>query len=261
VKAAEGQKLRVLGVEILDATMDEAVSRLGERLPQSGPAQTVYFVNAHTLNLATADTEFRGVLSRADFVFGDGTGVRWATRILHDLCLRDNVNGTDLVPTLFERYRDRGFSYYLLGATPEAIELAAAEAGRLFPGWTQAGHHDGYLDDARSREVIADINQRRPNLLLVGMGNPLQETWLDRYASELQVPLALGVGGLFTYWSKDITRAPVWVRELGHEWLHLLVSQPHKARRYLIGNPLFLARVTREYLSGMQWPGVPSQGV
>jgi N-acetylglucosaminyldiphosphoundecaprenol N-acetyl-beta-D-mannosaminyltransferase len=63
------------------------------------------------------------------------------------------------------------------------------------------------------------------------------------------VPLCLGIGGLFDYWAGSVSRAPGWLRRWGHEWLWRLYQQPRqKARRYLIGNPLFLARVVRERL-------------
>jgi N-acetylglucosaminyldiphosphoundecaprenol N-acetyl-beta-D-mannosaminyltransferase len=80
-------------------------------------------------------------------------------------------------------------------------------------------------------------------LLLVGMGNPGQERWIATHRAQLQVPVCIGVGGLFTYWSGHLDRAPAWVRGIGFEWLHLLIRQPEKGRRYLLGNPLFLGRL------------------
>jgi N-acetylglucosaminyldiphosphoundecaprenol N-acetyl-beta-D-mannosaminyltransferase len=80
-------------------------------------------------------------------------------------------------------------------------------------------------------------------LLLVGMGNPLQEQWIDRNLTRLHVPLCMGTGGLFDHWAGNIKRAPRWVRRLGCEWLQLLLQQPHKWRRYLLGNPAFLYRM------------------
>jgi N-acetylglucosaminyldiphosphoundecaprenol N-acetyl-beta-D-mannosaminyltransferase len=85
-------------------------------------------------------------------------------------------------------------------------------------------------------------------VLLVGMGNPKQEQWIDAHRARLNVPLCLAIGGLFDYWVGDLIRAPGWIRRMGYEWLHILVSQPHKARRYLIGNPKFLLRVARSRL-------------
>jgi N-acetylglucosaminyldiphosphoundecaprenol N-acetyl-beta-D-mannosaminyltransferase len=91
--------------------------------------------------------------------------------------------------------------------------------------------------------VIDAINAAQPELLLVGMGNPRQESWIAANRGRLRVPLVMGVGGLFDYWAGDLDRAPGWMRRLGVEWVHLLARQPRKARRYLLGNPLFLGRV------------------
>ena len=124
-------------------------------------------------------------------------------------------------------------------------------AAAAFPGWTQAGFYHGFFHDRQSTdEVIRCINRSRPNLLLIGMGNPLQEQWIHRHRQRLEVPLCLGVGGLFHYWAGDLRRAPPWLRRLGAEWLGILFQQPHKARRYLLGNPLFLWRAIRSGRTG-----------
>ncbi|NNL67913.1 MAG: WecB/TagA/CpsF family glycosyltransferase [Myxococcales bacterium] len=249
----EPRTLSLLGVPVEDLTLPQALTTLEALL--SGPAgacHPIFFVNAHTLNLAFEDPDYRAVLGSAHRVFGDGTGVRWAARILHGVRLRDNVNGTDLVPALFAAFRDRGFRYYLLGASADAIERAADHARQAFPGWELVGHHHGYLDDETSPPVIEAINAARPHLLLVGMGNPKQERWLAKHRDRLDVRVGMGTGGLFDYWAGDLDRAPAWVRRLGSEWVHLLLRQPRKLRRYLVGNPLFLWRLVRA-----RWLGGP----
>lgn len=241
------RKFSVLGVEVTDLTMDEAVAELERIIVEEGDrTHSLYFVNAHTLNVATEDADYRNVLGRADLVFGDGTGVRWATRFLHGERLQDNVNGTDLTPKFFADTAGKGYRYFLLGTREDSIPRSAAYARETFSGWEQVGAHHGYVQDAEaSAKVIEEINASKPHMLLVGMGNPLQERWIDRHINELKVPLCVAVGGLFDYWSGELTRAPRWVRGVGYEWLHLLVRQPHKARRYLVGNPQFLWRLAK----------------
>ena len=245
------RQLSVLGVPVTDVTMDDALDLL-EVMFTVDPVRShgVFFVNAHTLNTACDDPAYRAVLAGADRVFGDGVGVRWAARILHGVHLLDNVNGTDLVPRLFQTRAGKGYRYFLLGNTPERIVRAAEFSQRNFPGWTLAGCHHGYLDAATSAEVVAQINASKAHVLLVGMGNPKQETWIARHLPELRVPVCMGTGGLFDYWSGDLVRAPRWVRAIGYEWLHLMLRQPQKTRRYMIGNPLFLYRVFRSKFSG-----------
>lgn len=240
--------LPVLGVPITVLTEDEALARLHQLIEQRPRrAHAIFYVNAHTLNTAVDNADYRSVLARADHVFGDGTGVRWAARVLHGVEL-PNVNGTDLTPRMFRDLAGKGYRYYMLGNTPERIGRAAAFARQRFPGWTQAGFHHGFLQPADDAPVVERINAAEPDMLLVGMGNPRQERWIIDNRERLSVPLCVGIGGLFDYWAGEIVRAPPVFRRLGYEWLHLLWQQPHKARRYLLGNPLFLARLMRARL-------------
>ena len=261
ITIVEEQRFSVLGVRIFNVTRRRAIQRLHEILRRrTGPARSVIFVSAHTLNLAAADRAYRRVLNAADFVFVDGTGVRWAAR-LQGIRILDNLVGTDFTPALFHATAGRGYSYFLLGADPQTI-AAADHARRAFPGWTEAGFHHGYLSDEQlTSAAIAQINRARPDVLLVGMGNPIQEQWIHRHRHRFDVSIAMGIGGLFDYWAGNVSRAPRWLRSLGHEWLWRLFQEPRlKARRYLVGNPLFLARVFCERFATpdpKSWPAFP----
>jgi N-acetylglucosaminyldiphosphoundecaprenol N-acetyl-beta-D-mannosaminyltransferase len=231
--------VQVIGVKIVNNSVDEALERLGAIL--AGRTTTsLFFVNAHTLNLAAADPGYHRLLNEADLVYGDGTGVRWAAR-WRGTRMKANLNGTDLIPALLAR--GQGQRCYLLGATPETVERAAAHFRQAYPGCILAGYHHGYLDDATTAQVIDAINAADVDLLLVGMGNPLQERWIARHQARLRVGLCAGVGGLFTYWAGHLDRAPAWMRRRGIEWLHILCCQPRKFQRYVLGNPLFLMRL------------------
>lgn len=242
--AAEARRVTLLGVNVTDVTRQMAIEMMDGMLRAADRrCRSMFFVNAHTLNLAVDQPAFRDLLNRADLVVNDGTGARWAAR-QRGIELRDNLNGTDLIPDFLRATAGRGYRYYLLGATEHTIACAAQTAERDFPGWTLAGFHDGFLPAETVDSVIDEINAADVDLLLVGMGNPLQEQWIKRYQSRLRVPLAVGVGGLFDFWAGKPPRAPLWVRRAGCEWLHKLLNQPHKWRRYLLGNPRFLYRMT-----------------
>ncbi len=211
-----------------------------------GPGRrTLYFANAHTLNHAAASIDYRRILNDADLLLGDGTGVRWAARF-QGRRVKANLNGTDLLPAFLRA--TRGGRLYLLGATPRVVARAATVVVRRFPGWTVVGHHHGYLDAGMTEAVITAINAAAPHLLLVAMGNPLQERWIDANRARLDVNLCAGVGGLFAYLCGEYRRAPAPMRRLGLEWLGVMVLQPRKVPRYLAGNPLFLWRVAGEAL-------------
>ena len=221
-------------------------------------ARSVFFVNAHTLNLAAGDPQYRAILNSGDFVFGDGTGVRWAAK-LQGLRLLDNLVGTDFTPILLQSTAGRGYSYFMLGGDEQTIADAANYAQKTFTGWTLCGYHHGYLFNSpeMTAAVIEKINAAKPDVLLVGMGNPLQERWIYQYRERLNVPICMGIGGLFDYWAGNVSRAPQWLRRLGHEWIWRLFQQPRdKMYRYLVGNPLFMTRIFLERLSRRKITGL-----
>jgi UDP-N-acetyl-D-mannosaminuronic acid transferase (WecB/TagA/CpsF family) len=91
--------------------------------------------------------------------------------------------------------------------------------------------------------VIQEINSSGAQMLLVAMGVPRQEMWLNRMMPFLNPTLAFGVGGLFDFLSGRIPRAPTAWQAIGMEWAYRLYQEPKRMwRRYLLGNPLFLAR-------------------
>ncbi len=254
-QAACDRVIDLLGVRVTDVTRPRAVELIAGCLAEpAGRAHRVYFVNAHTLNLAAEDAEYRAVLNAADYVFGDGTGVRWAAR-MRGIRVRDNVNGTDLVPELLAATASRGYRCFLLGAEPHIVQRAAHWAASRFAGWHMVGWHHGFLDADLNARVIEQINRLHPHLLLVAQGNPLQERWIHRHAAELEVAVAMGVGGLFNFWSGAVPRAPRWMRRWGIEWVWVLFQQRHKARRYLVGNPKFLVRAWADARRHRPWLG------
>ena len=108
----------LLGVRVRNVTQQEAIAMLEKIIEHHDSwAASVFFVNAHTLNVATADPAYREILNAANLVFADGTGVRWAAR-LQGVQVVENLTGTDLVPAWFRATFDRGHSCFLLGPTP-----------------------------------------------------------------------------------------------------------------------------------------------
>lgn len=246
----------VLGVTLRDATKTEAVALMdGWIRAHDRRAHAVFIVNAHTLNLASEDPEYLRVLNSADVVFGDGTGVRLAAR-LKRVRLRDNLVGTDLIPEFMKATRERAYRYFLLGGAPGTSERAVARVRSDYPGIRIAGCHHGYVSGSDSRAVVDLINASAADMLLVAMGNPLQERWIHDHQADLRVPVSVGVGGLFDHWAGNLKRAPTWVRTMGIEWTQILLQQPHKWRRYVLGNPKF---VYRAFLSAARES--PSHGV
>lgn len=231
--------LRVCGFDLLDARRDEAAALLldGERLRAA-------FVNADCVNIAARDARYRRDVEGMDLRLPDGIGVALAAGMAGGR-LAANLNGTDLFPVLCDGAVRRGRSIYFLGGAPGVAARAAAAAARAHPGLRIAGTAHGYGGD--EAETVARINASGADIVLVAMGAPLQEAFIARHAAALEAGLCMGVGGLFDFLSGEKPRAPAPLRRAGLEWAWRLAVEPKRlARRYLLGNPLFLARAIRD---------------
>lgn len=235
----------IFGVKIHNFSIDNAIRYMMFLIKhEQAICKSIFFVNTHTLNLAESNRGYQDVLNSADAVFGDGTGVRWAAK-LHGTTMKDNLVGTDLIPNFFKESAGFGYRYFLLGGQPDIIYEAANYASSHFAGWQMVGYHHGYFSVEETAEVIDKINSLRPHVVLVGMGNPNQELWIHKHRSQIKAPMAIGVGGLFHYWAGSLNRSPLFLRLIGMEWLGILFQQPHKWKRYFIGNSQFLLRLAK----------------
>ena len=245
----EHEQLCFFGVNMANTTMDETLEWLSDRARERKPT-LLAFVNPDCLNIAHGDAGYREILRRAERVLPDGIGINIGCRV-QGLSLKANLNGTDLFPRLCEKLAETGQSLYLLGAKPGRAAATAKAMQAAFPNLRVAGTRHGYFDETEEAAVIEEINGSGADFLLVAMGAPRQESWLARHGDTLRVPVRMGVGGLFDFYSGSIPRAPVWMREVGLEWSWRLLQEPRRMwRRYLVGNPLFLYRVWRERRKG-----------
>lgn len=205
----------------------------------------VAFANAHTLNSARTNRRYREVLSRFA-VFNDGIGVDLASWLRFGERFPDNLNGTDFVPAYLDQ-AIRPLRVFMLGARPHVVQRAFEEARRRFPRHQWVGFRDGYFKFDQEAELTDKLRKERIDLLLVAMGNPLQELWIDRCAEATGATVCVGVGALFDFLSGEVSRAPRWVRSLRIEWAWRLLLEPGRLwRRYLVGNFTFLWHAWRD---------------
>lgn len=236
-------QLEILGVRMSCAPVSQVVDDVVEMARMRAGA-SVFFANCHTLNTAAEQPAFRDVLARADMVLNDGVGVRLASRLVGAGPF-ENQNGTDLVPALMRAAGDLGLRFYWLGGRPGRARLAGQALARLAPGAVFVGEHHGYLDPDDVGGVCEDIRRARPHIVLVSLGNPLQEQWVDAHLESLGGAVVLAVGGLVDHMSEHLRRAPAPIRRLGLEWVVRLAQQPWVWRRYVFGIPKFLVRNLR----------------
>jgi len=208
----------------------------------------INFVNAHCINQQASDPEYRDVLLNSSLLLPDGVGMEIAAG-LASTRLAENLNGTDLFPAICREAQEEGVGIFLLGGLPGVADATAAWAVTNYPELRIAGTNSGFFGADTEAALIERINRSRAGILLVGFGVPLQEKWIARNRHRLNVPVLMGVGGLFDYYSSRIPRAPKFIRACKSEWMWRLAMEPRRmAKRYIVGNALFLARAALEGL-------------
>ncbi len=138
---------------------------------------------------------------------------------------------------------------FLLGGRPGTAEAARTRMDGFGLGASIAGSHHGFFEPGSAGEdaAIAAANASGAQIVLVGMGVPLQDEWIVRVGERLTAPVRIGVGGLFDYFAGNVSRAPHVFRVIGCEWVWRLALEPRRmAKRYLAGNAMFMARATAE---------------
>ena len=202
---------------------------------------TLYFANVHTIHLARKNTEFLRAVNFADLVLPDGSGLKLAGRTF-GTPIHDNLNGTDFTPLVLRCAQTEGWTVYLFGARPEVVSACRDALARTYPQLCIIGDHSGYYAPEEETAIVDDINAKRPDILLVALGSPLQELWIVRHLRQLEVGVCLAVGGLFDFLAGTRKRAPGWMRSVGLEWLYRFLQDPTtKWRRVFVEIPMFLA--------------------
>jgi exopolysaccharide biosynthesis WecB/TagA/CpsF family protein len=211
------------------------------------------YVNAHTLNLAAQDHNLRGALNRSALVMNDGLGVSIAARMRGER-FPENLNGSDFTLQLLEFAAAKRWGVFLLGGEPGVAERAAQRLTERIDGLRIVDTCHGFTGE--SDEALARrVSDARAAMLIVALGSPRQEVWIDRNLARTGALVGVGVGAFLDFTAGKVTRAPRWMNALGIEWCFRLAQEPRRLwRRYVLGNPIFLLRAWLDRHSGAPQP-------
>ncbi len=235
----------VLGVQVGCVGLEDILACVRSWIPGE-ERRSIFYVNAHCLNVAEANALFRTVLNAGDLVYADGVGAVWAGKLLGGCGIR-KATGADWIERFCDEAVENSWRIYIVAGAP-GVALAARE--RLlsrYPSLQIAGVSDGFCSQTCPEDVVRDIEASSPHVVFVGMGTPQQELWIARHRSQISAPVCWAVGALFDYVAGIERRAPLWMRSLALEWLwRLLVDPVGKWKRYLFGAPVFIYHVLRQ---------------
>jgi N-acetylglucosaminyldiphosphoundecaprenol N-acetyl-beta-D-mannosaminyltransferase len=245
----------VLGVRVDPITWPE-LRELVARNIQARVRTTVMYANAHVVNTAQRVPELADALRCADVVYCDGEGVRVAARLL-GASLPARLTGADFIDDLARRAAELCLRVFWLGGRAGAAESALAALAARHPGLRVAGARHGYFakHGPETDAVIECIEASHADLVLVGMGTPTQELWVARQRARIAAPVVWCVGATADFVVGAQPRGPAVLTQHGFEWLARFASDPRRLfGRYVVGNPLFLARVLASRLGRRRPP-------
>jgi N-acetylglucosaminyldiphosphoundecaprenol N-acetyl-beta-D-mannosaminyltransferase len=237
------RRLRI-GTLWIDALSFAEALREIEILVDGGHGGAVYTPNVDHVVKAESNEAFRRAYERASLSLADGMPLVWVSGLL-GCPLLERVTGSDLLVPVLEMAARRHWRVYLLGGAPGVAEATAKllfeDFGVCVVGW------DDCLIKIDGSDVEGDSIKRakeaRPDLILVGLGPPKQELWIDRAADAVRPAVAFGIGAGLDFLAGRLKRAPRWMSRVGLEWAFRLFQEPRRLwRRYLVEGPRF-ARV------------------
>ena len=227
----------------LQETVDSAFGLL-----EKGERGWISTVNVAILMMMRADPRLKGFVTKSSLIVADGQPLVWSAPLVGGK-LPERVTGVDLVDAICARAARDHVGVYFLGATDEIARQAASRIQAAQPT-LQLSYSSGYFNKEQASAQAARVRQSGAKILFVGMGVPRQERFIEDYWDELQVGLAVGVGGSFDVVAGARHRAPKWVQDIGMEWFFRLIQEPRRlAKRYLVTNSGFIVLLIRAIFS------------
>lgn len=232
----------ILGIPIAAVSLAKIPHTIISHIEKKGK-KAFFYVNAHCLDLANRDREYKRILQRATFVYSGGFGPILASQLL-GVSLPGRSPTPDFIEHVFAIAQNKGWSFFLLGGEKGVVQKTAAKLAQKFPNLKIAGFHHGYFTD--NDKIVAKINRVKPTIILVGMGSLKQEKWIAKNMDKIDAHIFWAVGALFDILSGRIRRAPFWMQRMALEWLWRLIQEPRRLwKRYLIGNIRFIILILK----------------
>ena len=237
----ELQHCEILKTNINVTNMSDTIKYIGGHLDDLR-GKYICVSNVHTTVMSYENEEYRKIQNGAAMALPDGAPLSSYSR-RKGYKQAQRVTGPDLMLELFAISKEMGYRHYFYGATEETLQSMKEVLERDYPGIQIAGMYAPpfrALTPQEDAQIVAKINESRPDFIWIGLGAPKQEEWMYQHMGQLQGVL-IGVGAGFDYLAGYIKRAPRWMQRMSLEWLYRLLQDPKRLwRRYFTSNVKFI---------------------
>ena len=233
-------RINILGTEFDNFTEKQFHEKLIQDMDEHAN-RFIVTPNPEIVLSARNDTRFSNIVNNADYVIPDGIGIIKGANML-GTPMHERITGFDTLMFLIQQADKKHLKVYLLGAKPEVIQASVSRINSEFKGIDLVGFHDGYFDDDKA--IADDINAKQPDVILVALGSPKQEFFINSFRDGVNA-IWIGVGGSFDVFSGTKKRAPVIIQRLSLEWFYRLVKEPTRIGR-MMAIPKYLRLIKKE---------------
>jgi N-acetylglucosaminyldiphosphoundecaprenol N-acetyl-beta-D-mannosaminyltransferase len=249
--------VNVLGTKIAALNLAAAVDRIDGWLAGEETGRYICVTGVHGVIEGLRDPEIRRVHNAAAACVPDGMPMTWVGRLRGHRDM-DRVYGPDLMLALLGLSARKGYTSFFFGGAEGVAEELRARMEERFPGLVVVGTYCPPfrpLTDEEGAEIIADINQRTPDLVWVGLSTPKQEIFMERFHRDLKAKVMIGVGAAFDFHTGRVSQAPRWMMRSGLEWFYRLCTEPRRlGPRYLRNNPTFIWHILLQQSGLRKYP-------
>ncbi|MDD1416093.1 WecB/TagA/CpsF family glycosyltransferase [Dolichospermum sp. ST_con] len=245
----EPAKINIIGSPVTALPFEVQINIILE-WAMSKVSKVVCVANTHMLVESYWQPELSSVLKNADIVTPDGMPLVWMLKLM-GAGTQNRVAGMDILLSLCKLAPLRDIHLFFLGADPMILDQMRKNLTQFFPNVTIAGMEPLPFRPLTAKEdeaIIKKIHDSGAGIVLVALGCPKQEFWMNQHKDKIQAVM-IGLGGAFPVFADTHKRAPYWLRHLGGEWLYRLIQEPLRLfSRYGKTIPVFIWLALRQYL-------------
>jgi len=212
------QKSWIDGCFVSKISKAEICSLIKEWILEKEKGNYITAINVSKLVMMQKDEKLAGCILKSSINIADGFPIFLATKILGNP-IPERITGIELMEELLKLASEHRFSVYFFGSKPEALEKAIHQCSLKYPSLKIAGSHHGYYQKGEEDSLVKEIASYSPDILLVGLGLPQKEYFIEDHLGKLNASVILAVGGAFDVFAGMKKRAPQWVQDMGIEWL------------------------------------------
>ena len=243
--ASQFKRVNVLGVGLSVINLTTALEGITAALAQKTRGY-ICVTGVHGVMEAQRDAPLRGILNQALLNTPDGMPMVWVGK-LKGFREMDRVYGPDLMLLVCEFTQKTNYTHFLYGGAEGVAQELKQKLEAKFPGIKIAGTYTPPfrpLNPGEEAELIRTVNEKKPDIIWVGLSTPKQEKFMAQYSGRFDATLMFGVGAAFDFHAGRVRQAPRWMQRSGLEWLFRLYCEPRRLwKRYFRNNPLFAFRI------------------